>query len=531
MKKSPQNTGLKQNSQELITSYYSASTVRMACPLCREIGKDSDGTHLQIGNGKVWCYSDTEHGPRLKGEIKRAEYDGSAELKPRKPPPAKPKKIKFVKSLPRGTQYEYRDQSGNLLFVAVRKENPKKFYQYTVVKGGYETRGYGPDRPLYRLNHIKSDGPVIVVEGEKCVHALIDAGCDLSVTTFSQGSGSWRKTDYKALAGRQVWLVADADEAGRKCMRQLAEHLYGLSCKIKVMLPAGESKEDVADWLEKHDLETVIDTIECGLVDYVPSDSDDPFEALRMEIERTISSDDNTLLAELLEDAKTGYFRSVKENYRYGWIIGRTLNHLVDRKPDRRHGDLKEIYNSYLIDPNLAYRCRKIATVPWEKAQRFPSTAKCLDYIRSRNPKPTKTEISEVKRSAQEKEIADLKSLNERILADSPDSAHYEATIEQLKRENAVLKKRNLEKVKQERKDKSRIAKLETENRQLQSQLDVMLAADNEIRSITKDYSTNLDGATDIRNITNLDGHGQPGLDLGEYTGVPDIGKWDEKLE
>ena len=154
-------------------------------------------------------------------------------------------------------------------------------------------------------------------------------------------------------------------------MRQLAEHLYGLSCSIRVMLPGDESKEDVADLLENHDLETVMDTIEYSLVDYVPSDSDDPFEALRMEIERTISCDDNTLLAELLEDAKSGYCRSVKENYRYGWIIGRTLNHLVGRKPERRHGDLKEIYNSYRIDPDLAYRCRKIATVPWEKAQGF----------------------------------------------------------------------------------------------------------------------------------------------------------------
>ena len=527
-----QNTPSDLIGQELITSYYSTSTVRMACPLCREIGKDSTGDHLAIGNQKVKCFSNSDHGRALYGEIKRVERDGSTDLKPRKsPPPTRTKKARIVKSLPRGTHYEYHDQSGKVLFVAVRQDNPKKFYQYTVVDGGYETQGYKRPRPLYRLNHIKSDGPVIVVEGEKCVHALIDAGSDKSVVTFSQGAGSWHLTDYTPLAGRDVWLLADDDEGGRRCMRQLAEHLYGLSCSIRVMLPGDESKEDVADLLENHDLETVMDTIEYSLVDYVPSDSDDPFEALRMEIERTISCDDNTLLAELLEDAKSGYCRSVKENYRYGWIIGRTLNHLVGRKPERRHGDLKEIYNSYRIDPDLAYRCRKIATVPWEKAQGFSSTAKCLDYIRSRNPKPTKTEKSEVKRSAQEKEIADLKALNERILADRPDRAHYEATIEQLKRENAVLRKRNLEKVKQERKDQARIAKLETENRQLQSQLDVVLAADNEIRSIAKDYSTNLDGDTDIRNITNLDGHGQPGLDLGEYTGAPDIGKWDENLE
>ena len=515
---------LDQKGQDLISLFVSPSSTRTACPICRENCKDSDGSHLVIGDQGVHCFSDPEHGKTLFREIKQTER--GSELPPRKPaPPSKPtkKKAKFVKRLPRGTHYEYHDQYGQVCFVAVRLE-PKRFLQYTVVNGGYECRGLDGPRPLFRLNDIKPDGPVIVVEGEKATEALIRAGCPHSVTTFSQGSNAWQKTDYSPLVGREVWLIADADKPGRKCMKGLAGHLQGLRCTVKIMLPDGDDGADVADWLESHDLETVLDTIAAGLVDYKPSD---PFEALRVEVEETIKNNDERSFRGLLEDGKDAYFRTVKESFRYGWVIGRLLNHFLGPNPGR--GDKSEAYKEYRIDPDLAYRFRRVATLPWEQASDFNSISKCLEFLREKAPK-RKPAKSKVHVAALEKEVMDLKDMISRQQVDRPDTSHYEATIQQLKRENEVLKKRNLDKVRQERKDQARIAKLEKENRDLQAQLDAVLEADDEIRSTVKDYPTSLDGETEVRNITNFSGHGQPGLDLDDYTGDPPTGKW-EQLE
>ena len=524
---------LDQKGQDLISLFNGPPSTRTACPICRENGKDSDGSHLSIGSERIHCFSNQDHGKTLFLEIKRAGR--GFELPPRKPaPPSKPtkKKAKFVKRLPRGTHYEYHDQDGKVCFVAVRQDKPKRFWQYTVVDGGYEVRGYEGPRPLYRLNDIKPDGPVIVVEGEKCVDSLIDAGYKGNASTFSQGANSWMKTDYSPLAGREIWLIADADESGRKCMKGLAGHLQGLRSTVKIMLPDGDDGADVADWLDKgHDLETVMDTIAAGLVDYKPSD---PFEALRIEIE--LAEDDEPLLEGLYRDAKIGYFAAMKVNFRYGWLIGRVLNKLL---VGHSHGDLKKIYEDYGIDYNLAYRCRKAAGVPWEKASSFASMNQCIEHLRGNNPNRRKSSKSEVHVAALEKEVEDLK---ESIVQSqtTPQDDVWQVKVTRLEREKRVLISK-LSKSEQANRD------LERKNAELQAQLDAVQEDDDEIRTIVKNNSTDLKNPPGDRQIcsptdlnvtpddtqicspTDLNDR-TPGLDPDDYTGTPEIGAW-EKLE
>ena len=94
-------------------------------------------------------------------------------------------------------------------------------------------------------------------------------------TTFAAGSNAWPKTDFEPLRGREVALIADADTPGRTAMRQLAYYLdTELDCAVKVGLPEGETKEDVADWLEQDGAEAAAAKIADLLVDYGPDLSD-----------------------------------------------------------------------------------------------------------------------------------------------------------------------------------------------------------------------------------------------------------------
>ena len=55
--KFPSNTYL-----EFVHLIDDPSKHRLACPICREDGRDTNGDHLSIGNGRVHCFADPEHG-------------------------------------------------------------------------------------------------------------------------------------------------------------------------------------------------------------------------------------------------------------------------------------------------------------------------------------------------------------------------------------------------------------------------------------------------------------------------------------
>ena len=525
-------------SQDLISAFYNPS-VRMACPLCREIGKDSTGDHLQIGERKAYCHSNKEHGTELYGELKRAERNGSAELKPRRPPAkSKPKKVKFVKSLPPGTHYEYHDQSGDVLFVAIRKENPKRFAQYTVVDGGYEIRGYGPGRPLFRLNDIQKQGPVIITEGEKDCLALVAAGCDKSVTTFSQGSGSWHLTDYTPLQDREVWLFADADRPGRQCMRDLGSHLLELGVDVKLYLPDGESGDGAADWFTAENYATEMEKIAKKLGTFESGDPLLPvnvsplfessnnvksFEKLHRDVDNILryhaddlDKIDHDGLHACLKRAKQGQARHTQIRYWYAWEAGRILLLLKESVGKRHWGDYCE---GHKWNRDLAYQWMFIAEVPWEKAKEFKSIDECLKYRRAQKPK--KTKASKIK--GLEKEIADLKAENKRIVEHpQPQDQRLHSKMEALERRNRELKRELAEKEAACAKLESVIVKTEKENAQLQKTIDNLLESDKQLNVFDVSVAPDINPATEMKSR-------EPGVDIEDLIHPPpEVGAWEQ---
>jgi 5S rRNA maturation endonuclease (ribonuclease M5) len=145
--------------------------------------------------------------------------------------------------------YDYEDEQGALLFQAVRFE-PKGFAQRRPDgRGDWIWKLEKTRRVLYRLPRVleavKAGQTVYVVEGEKDVHALEQAG---EVATCNpMGAGKWRDQFSKALRGAAIVIVQDRDEEGRKHAAAVAKSLHGIAESVHV-IEAAEGK-DAADHL------------------------------------------------------------------------------------------------------------------------------------------------------------------------------------------------------------------------------------------------------------------------------------------
>ena len=165
------------------------------------------------------------------------------------------------------TRFPYRDATGRTVIFVRRIEEgdpdpetgkrAKRFIQYHYDGKGW-LAGLGPwkerPRPLFRLPFILKhpDAPVVMHEGEKAALAALKARLHGEHTTTIGGAGNAHKSDFTALAGRVVFIVPDADEAGEKHARQVAElaHEAGAAKVAIVTLPDVPEKGDVVEWLE-----------------------------------------------------------------------------------------------------------------------------------------------------------------------------------------------------------------------------------------------------------------------------------------
>lgn len=111
---------------------------------------------------------------------------------------------------------------------------------------GTDWRAPEGDRPLYNLPAVMAHaGPVVVVEGEKCVDRLGKLG--IVATCCWGGAQAAAKTDWRPLAGRQVVIWPDNDKAGEKFAKDVQNILQ--HAQVHVVAVPGEAPEkwDAAD--------------------------------------------------------------------------------------------------------------------------------------------------------------------------------------------------------------------------------------------------------------------------------------------
>lgn len=163
----------------------------------------------------------------------------------------------------------YTDESGEPLFWRIRLKHPEsgdKFIRPMHLDGGGFVMVeplFDEGKPIYRLHEIAGhpDAPVFVVEGESCADALAKLGI---TATTSGGASSAAAADWSPLAGRDVLVWPDFDEAGQQYGEDVAGRLRALGCDVSLidvaslgLLPKG----DVADWLATHPDATADDVL------------------------------------------------------------------------------------------------------------------------------------------------------------------------------------------------------------------------------------------------------------------------------
>jgi hypothetical protein len=215
--------------------------------LCRCPAHNDKSPSLSVGEGKdgrvlIRCHAGCE--------AKAIVQAVGMRLTDIMPPSDKPQKAASNRLGQLVATYDYRDAYGSLLFQALRYE-PKTFRQRKPKpSGGWDYSVEGVKKVPFKLPEIlgRPGEPVYVVEGEKDVLSL--ERCGILATCNAAGAGKWTGEHAAHLAGRDVVILPDNDEIGRKHGRSVALSLAGLAKSIKVVeLPGLADKGDVSDWL------------------------------------------------------------------------------------------------------------------------------------------------------------------------------------------------------------------------------------------------------------------------------------------
>lgn len=144
--------------------------------------------------------------------------------------------------------YDYTNEAGHLLYQVVRYI-PKTFKQRRPNgKGGWTWSILGIQHVPYNLIEVLKAEMVCIVEGEKDVETLRQMG--VVGTTNSGGAGKWRPELSFYFKGKDIVIIPDNDEPGKKHAENVASQLCKTTKSIKVVeLPGLSEKGDVSDWI------------------------------------------------------------------------------------------------------------------------------------------------------------------------------------------------------------------------------------------------------------------------------------------
>lgn len=145
--------------------------------------------------------------------------------------------------------YSYTDETGNLISQVLRYE-PKTFSQRRPNGNGDWIRNTTGIRIVpYNLPAVMQAETIFIVEGEKDVETLKKIG--IVGTTNPRGAGKWRPEFNEYFKDKEVVILPDNDDPGRKHAVDVAHNLYGIAKSVKVVeLPGLPEKGDVSDWVK-----------------------------------------------------------------------------------------------------------------------------------------------------------------------------------------------------------------------------------------------------------------------------------------
>ena len=150
---------------------------------------------------------------------------------------------------PATAKWDYLDASGKLIAVVYRYDPPGRKKEFRPWDARRRKMAPPDPRPLYNQLGMASAAQVVLVEGEKCAQALIDAGI-VATTAMHGANAPVEKTDWSPLAGKAVLVWPDRDKPGWEYATVAAQAILSAGAKTcHIMYPPEEAGDgwDAAD--------------------------------------------------------------------------------------------------------------------------------------------------------------------------------------------------------------------------------------------------------------------------------------------
>lgn len=163
-------------------------------------------------------------------------------------PPRRRRKEAPVDELgPATAKWDYLDADGALIACVYRYDPPGQKKQFRPWDAKRRKVSPPEPRPLYNQPGIAHAGTVVLVEGEKCAQALIQAG--VCATTAMHGANApIDKTDWSPLRGKTVLVWPDRDKAGWDYAMNAAEAILAAGAvACFVLIPPAKRTEEHPD--------------------------------------------------------------------------------------------------------------------------------------------------------------------------------------------------------------------------------------------------------------------------------------------
>jgi hypothetical protein len=141
------------------------------------------------------------------------------------------------------SHWDYHDTIGQIVMRICRWEQPggkKDIRPLVRTADGWKWQHHPAPRPLYQLDRLVNDAdvPAIIVEGEKTAAAAQKLFPDHIATTWAGGASAMGQADWAPLAGREVILIPDCDNPGRKAMQWIRHHLEKICKSVRLVDPS-----------------------------------------------------------------------------------------------------------------------------------------------------------------------------------------------------------------------------------------------------------------------------------------------------
>ncbi len=146
-------------------------------------------------------------------------------------------------------KWDYLDAAGHLIAVVYRYDPPGQKKQFRPWDAKRRRMAPPDPRPLYNQPGMTSAAQVVLVEGEKCAQALIDAGI-VATTAMHGANAPVDKTDWSPLSAKSVLIWPDRDKPGWDYAAQAAQAILSAGAKsCHILYPPEDAAEgwDVAD--------------------------------------------------------------------------------------------------------------------------------------------------------------------------------------------------------------------------------------------------------------------------------------------